>query len=426
MDFRDYFPLELYRGVAHVAWWRASDLDRKDPNYQMLYQKANELDNIDRKTYDDFKKKAIESFTLYLTALRDAGKLGRCPKYSGNKVDAIQEWNNFVNGKKTSYGFEWLVDGLITNTITSFFVRMDEKRYERKRAEGFDPFNHILPSHEQVEKAWNDICDVVNLGTSTVWAHHLTYETSNSTTGKRCNFIFNNWVPKIIFFDMGISDYAELAEIKKKMPNPTITVTSGDFIFTDHLRLPKFTEGTDFDPDLDYGNYDLNSSNGRDNRSVAHAKEHNMAYAQTTNTCVAVWKHPSKNLILITSRWENENEENEFGAEKLDPWICLGTFSCDVWRITGLDVDSIAKILENAGSQDGRTELADYLNEGKFIDDTGKKHVDKCYLTNVVRTNIPTGKWKVYPWGNDEDVKIPRKKFDIPANRTIWFMMERV
>ena len=98
-------------------------------------------------------------------------------------------------------------------------------------------------------------------------------------------------------------------------------------MLTDALRIKSFNEGTDFEPERDYRELDLNSASGRTKRISAHAAEHDIAYTQTANTSVAVYRD-TQGRLMVAGRWGWDEDGNDLpdgphGAILIEGWECV-------------------------------------------------------------------------------------------------------
>jgi len=260
MTFKELYPYEDFAPIADVAWWRASDFKGTDRRSD-AYKAAQLADRADQERYRTHKTLFCDRVRTHLDGLLAEGGLAPISGVSGRDISFASAWNSFIAGEEPSdidgeYARKWMF-GEFQRILTRHIVGMDTARYRRKQEEGYVPGTHQIPTQEQVRAAWEAICDDVDTGTSD---YAWDIEVQDSITGDRCRVFFENWVPTLLRWN----DKHELEEVEDVTPLELVSarfeIPTGKLMLTDALRIKSFNEGTDFEPERDYRELDLNSA----------------------------------------------------------------------------------------------------------------------------------------------------------------------
>lgn len=419
MAFAQLYPLEAFKAVSGVCWWRASDVKdamRKDydaftgsrdeyvvpANLKDALEKAKSEDAADNLILKEGQAVFNSAIEAHLKALSDAGLLGKTDGLKGRGVARAEAWNNFVDGRKEKYSYDWMIQDL-GNALVVALVHMDSGRYDRKKQGPLAA--HQLPDEEQVIKAWENLCNIFDEGTSQQAYRYLVIEdVQDSKTGDRCQLHFNNWQAQLMVMGPDYRYIPAQDAVKVPLIKASFNVPTGDLLLTDFLRVDGMNEALDFG-DQEYSQeLSLSSDLGRYNRANAHAEQHDIGYCQTTNTSVAVWRDPATGNLAITERWFGREEDEVDGVTPVKGWEMVGTFGCDMWRITAMDVQTASKLTSPKA-------VEDYLA------------CDDCYSDNVVRLKVPAGKWTIHA-GDNFKKRLPRHRFGLPTGIEIWCVLE--
>ncbi|QAY80271.1 hypothetical protein [Sphingosinicella sp. BN140058] len=190
-------------------------------------------------------------------------------------------------------------------------------------------------------------------------------------------------------------------------------VPTGRLLLTDTLRVSGFSNGIEFDADRAYGALSLNHEAGCVARTKAHASEHGLGFAQTTNTYVVAHLHPTSGRIIVSECWTSDGKEDADGDAAALGWKKIGTFSCDVWRVTAVDQATACALMTAGGNASARATLDAYLAS------------DDTYAQNVLRLDVPAGPWRIHS-GPDFAERVDRAAFDIPDHIMPWLVLEPV
>ena len=430
MAFKDLYPFEDFASIADVAWWRTNDFHGSGYRSE-AYKVALAADTADRERYKAHKTLFCERVRLHLDGLLAEGRLIPITGIGGRSISFASAWNAYVAGQEPSnideeYARKWMFEEF-QRILTRHVVEIDKSRFKRKQEEGCIPGTHEAPNEEQARKAWEAICEDVDAGTSD---YSWDIEVQDSSTGDSCRVFFKNWVPTL----MRYNDQHQLEEVQDVVPLELVTarfeVPTGKLMLTDTLRITSFTEGTYFGSEHEYRDLSLNSSAGRTKRISAHAAKHEIAYTQTTNTSVAVYRD-EQGRLMVAERWGcdedgNELPEGPYGAILIEGWECVGTFSCDVWAVFAFDRATAISRMTAGGEKDAETELARYLAMAEATPAPGdhKGHIESCYAGNIVHLDVEPGAWEIHAGERFSD-KVNREEFNIPAGVEPWCILKK-
>lgn len=431
MAFKDLYPFEDFASIADVAWWRTNDFPGGDYNSE-AYKAASDADQSDSKRYKEHKSLFNKRVQTHLEQLLAQGRLTPITGTGGRAISFVNAWNAFLAGEEPNnideeYARKWMF-GEFERILTRHVVEIDKGRFKRKQEEGCVPGTHEIPTEDQARAAWEALCDDVDAGTSD---YSWDIEVQDANTGDRCRVFFEDWKPKL----MRWNDQHQLEEVQDVAPLELVTaqfnVPTGKIMLTDALRIKSFNEGTDFDSDREYREFDLNSARGRTARISGHASEHDIGYTQTTNTSVAIYQD-TQGRLMVTERWGcdedgNELPEDENGNMIIEGWKWVGTFSCDVWAVFALDRATAIARMKDGGCDDAEAELERYLSmAGKTIEaDDHVGHHEACYAANIVHLDVEPGTWEIHA-GEEFTEKVNRKAWDIPAHVEPWCTLQKV
>lgn len=431
MAFKDIYPFEEFAPIADVAWWRTNDFRGGDYNSD-AYKAASDADQVDSKRYKEHKSLFSERVQAHLEQLLAQGRLTPITGTGGRAISFANAWNAFLAGEEPNnidkeYARKWMFEEF-ERILTRHVVEIDKDRFKRKREEGYVPGTHEIPTEEQARAAWEALCDDVDAGTSD---YSWDIEVHDSITGDSCRVIFDNWVPKL----MRYNDQYQLEEVQDVAPLELVTasfeVPTGKLMLTDALRIESFNEGTEFDSDREYREYSLNSASGRTKRISAHAAEHDIAYTQTTNTSVAVYRD-AQGRLMVTERWGSDDDGNDLpegphGAILVEGWECVGTFSCDVWAVFAFDRSTAIARMTAGGEDNAEAELDRYLAmaDATPAPDDHKAHHEACYANNIVHLDMEPGTWEIHA-GENFSKKVDREAFGIPSWVEPWCVLSKV
>lgn len=439
MAFADVYPLQDFLAISHCAWWRAGDVHsvmsreaaeaRKNGVADFKYsaelmdahRTAAAADAADKVVWDAAKKTFNEKVEQHLVALRAEGRLAPTGGIRGRDVSYATAWNDFVANRKGDYRTKWLFSA-IGNMLVHFFVRMDDQRHSRKK--NMPLGSHQPPSAEQAEAAWRAICDAMDVGTSGGKFIGWGIECQDQKTGDRCELRFENWTAVL----MRSNENYDMVPALDVGPIPLVAasfdVPTGDLLLTDYLRVEGMNEALDFGDEEYEGRFDLSSSEGRTNRSIEHAKRHDMGYAQTTNTSVVVWRNPGTGALAVVQKWFGREEDEVDGVSPVPDWERVGDFSCDMWRVTAVDAQ-IARGLTKDGALDAHLALRGTptpKTKDLPVAEANALHHEHCYANNVVRLAVEPGRWTIH-CGDDFHKRMPRHRFGLPKGVTAWCVL---
>ena len=421
MPFADLYPLESFAVVADASWWRASELEGYGDTPAGTHDQkraARELDSADQarlKLHDD--KIFQPALRAHLEALRSEGRLAPTGGLAGRDVWSATAWNAFVANEPEDHHTIWLINALAKNVFTRAFVRMDDMR----RGDDREPGVHVPPTDEKVRAAWAKICADLDGGTSRDQHMGWAIEAQDAETGDRCEMTFENW--KGVLMRRNDEHRLEPAEDVGELPLVAvgIDVPSGRLLLTDTLRVEGFKEGTDFGRE-DYSALSLGSEKGCLERTRVHAARHDLAFRQTINTSVNVFRHDETGDIAFI----------EARSKTLKGWTEVGMISCDIWRITALDRDTAIRLMTNGGNADAQTDLDRYLALGEAEPvwtgaevwaDVAQAHHEQCYSKNVVRLDVTPGRWTFHS-GPDFAKRADKKALGLPRTAKPWAVLQ--
>jgi len=411
MAFADHYPLETFASIADAAWWRAGDWRRSDEMKGEAYQAAVKADTNDRARVNDHKKIFESAVKAQFHDLRADGRLGKIANLEGHEIALADAWNDFIDGKETGHTFEWLIDSF-DSVWTREFVEMDKNRYSRSREEGYVNGSHETPEKDLVEAAWQKLCNFMDGGCNLYedsFFPRYEIEMSDHVTGKRGRLILVDWRAMVAVYneEYNLVPLEPLAALE--LVTASFEVPTGELMLTDFLRVEGFNDGIGFEPEREYGELSLNSLQGRTKLISVHAEEHQIAFTQTTNTCVAVYQDNNGRLI-ITERWNDELESDEDEEIILAGWTRVGTFSCDMWRVMAFDKAVAIETMIRGGNENAEAELNTYL--------AGKKD----YSDNIVHLKVESGTWEITS-GEKFSESADREALKLPADVHIWCLL---
>lgn len=433
MAFADHYPLSTFREIASLSWWRASDWNTApsaDNPELPAYLAAKEQDATDKAAYEARESAFQAAVLTHLTALRSEGLLKAGGGLKGRNVTLASIWNEFVAGDDFS-GKEWkqthlldFFDGWLANLHLRISPRSFSSVADGGRTKGeFQP-----PTDAEITKAWTSLCSDFDTGTHNVRFMAGMRDLYCHLTGDRGALIFTNWQGQFMIPDEQYKyhpaqDVPEIPLVEARFPVPT-----GKLMLTDALRVKGFNEGTSFDAARDYGDLSLNSELGCARRTTAHAAEHGMAFTQTTNTWVTVYRNDMTGLIMVTERWFNDEdedpEEDENGRVIIPGWTAVGDFSCDVWSVKAFDKATAISRMTAGGCEGAEAELERYLASPTRPKITPQDSHEACYAKNIVTLDVEPGTWAIHS-GPDFADRVDRDWFGIPANVPVWCVLER-
>ncbi len=430
MPFKDIYPFEDFAPIADVAWWRTNDFNGSDYSSE-AYKAAQAADQADGERYKAHKTLFCERIRTHLDGLLAEGRLAPIAGVGGRRISFASAWNAYVGGQEPGnideeYARKWMLEEF-QRILTRHVVGIDAGRFRRKQEEGYTPGTHETPTPTQARAAWEAICDDVDTGISN---YSWDIEVHDSVTGDHCRVFFENWVPKL----MRYNDQHQLEEVQDVAPLELVTarfeVLTGKLMLTDTLRIESFNEGTDFEPERDYRELDLNSALGRTKRISAHAAEHDIAYTQTTNTSVAVYRD-AQGRLMVTERWGSDDDGNDLpegphGAILVEGWECVGTFSCDVWAIFAFDRTTAIARMTAGGEDNAEAELDRYLAmaDATPAPNDHKGHHEACYAGNIVHLDVEPGTWEIHA-GESFAEKVDREAFGVPEGIEPWCILSK-
>lgn len=430
MPFKDIYPFEDFAPIADVAWWRTNDFSGSDYSSD-AYKAAQAADQADGERYKAHKTLFCERIRTHLDGLLAEGRLAPIAGIGGRSISFASAWNAYVAGQEPGnideeYARKWMFQEF-QRILTRHVVGIDTERYKRKREEGYVPGTHETPTEEQARAAWEALCEDVDAGASD---YSWDIEVQDSVTGDRCRVFFENWIPKL----MRYNEEHQLVEVQDVAPLELVTarfeVPTGKLMLTDTLRIESFNEGTDFEPERDYRELDLNSALGRTKRISAHAAEHDIAYTRTTNTSVAVYRD-AQGRLMAAERWGSDEDGNDLpegphGAILVEGWECVGTFSCDVWATFAFDRATAIARMTAGGEENAEAELDRYLAMAGATPAPGdhKGHHEACYAGNIVHLEVEPGTWEIHA-GEEFNEKADRQALGIPDGVEPWYILSK-
>lgn len=419
MAFADHYPLAAFADVADAAWWRAYDFDGRDapPATPEQRQAARSLDQADEARLKLHRSRTFgPALRAHLDELRAAGSLAPTGGTAGRACWPATAWNAYVSGEPDDHTTIWLMDRIAEGTFTRPFVRMDDMRRSPDRLPGV----HVPPSADKVRLAWEAICAALDGGTSGDQHMGWGLEAQDAASGERCEMTFENWRGALM--RRNAEHRLEPAPDAAQLPLVAmgIDVPTGRLLVTDTLRVEGFREGTSFG-DAEYGELSLNSEKGCLERTRLHADRHEMAYCQTANTSVDVFRNDATGDIALM----------EAGRRSMKGWTKAGVVSCDVWRVTMIDHAKAVEAIAAGGVADARGALDRYLaladapdawtHEGEWKDHA-QAHHEQCYSRNVLRLDVAPGRWTFYSGSGFAD-RCRKSDFGLPRTARPWAVL---
>lgn len=354
---------------------------------------AANIETRDRDALEALLMPAVES---HLGDLIAEGRLMPSEDLGERHIHFLVDWDAIVSGSANDWQRLYITNAFVVAAMhIAFFIREPARALDvlaRLFDEGTSP------------TAEDGIFNLIE-GTDTM-------------TGERGEIRLAGFVPSFWVMDRGSGyQYRKAERMAPLEPvSATFTAPSGKLLFTDTLRVGSFSEATDFEPDRDYGVLSLNSATGRQARSLAHAAEHNFGFTQTTNTCVAVFQHGATGAIAVTERWNEDLQIDEHGNYKdeidIAGWRRVGTFSCDMWRVTAIDRQVAAGLIAPGKPEAGEKELGEYLaSKGSYAD-------------NIVTLPVaPGSRWRMC-CGERFSETVDRAALGLPEGLEIWALYE--
>ncbi len=120
-----------------------------------------------------------------------------------------------------------------------------------------------------------------------------------------------------------------------------INFSSGELIFTNYFSNLK---GNDYAFDLPEGlkykdKYSINESLGQQNCMRKLSNNHNLGYAQLSNTTCSIYKVSDNKIIIASDFLYYYDKEKDIETEIKPPkeYQYLGSISCEVWRLEFMD-----------------------------------------------------------------------------------------
>jgi hypothetical protein len=428
MAFANLYPLETFADVADAAWWRSNDFNgQATAQNQTAMKAANDLDQRDRKRIEAHKVIFLAAVAQQLDDLLSQKRLGAATGLAGRELPLVSAWNALVTGEEGDYTRKWLLDGL-ASIWTKAFLRMDKDRYSRRQSPDYVPGKHRLPSKEQQIATWESICAALDEGTSSDDTFGWGIRMTDAKTGDLCVLQFENWTAKLMVYDdshelVPAQDVAEIELVTAEFDVPT-----GKLILTDALRVEGFVQATDFDDDREYKTLSLNTEVGQTARISAHANEHQIAYTQTSNTCVAVFQSADKSALMVTEAYAQDDFPADENDHPIIPgWNFIGTFSCDVWRVFAFDRATAISLMAKSGCTNPEQELDRYLSmvDADVADDDRKGHHEKSYAGNIVHVDVAPGRWSIHA-GSDFASRVDYDAHNIPQGIEPWCILKHV
>jgi hypothetical protein len=343
----------------------------------------------------------VDAVRAYLGDLRAAGKITPVAGSGGRRVRIAEAWNSaasgaaFANHDADPYSDDAratrsIASSLFAPVVLSFSVRAE-----------------VEPSDEGIRAQFDALDILVSSGSTDEWRWRVD-STQDYVSGDRCRLELDQWRAKLTKFDEASADFVDCADIEP-LPATTaeISVPSGQLIITDFLRCGAFDDAVTFDDDREYGAFSLNNRTGQARRTVAHAAEHNVACAQTTNTVVGIHISDDLRRVLVTPMWnaaaDDEDEEN--GNVRIPGFSFKGCVSCDVWRIMAMDETTAAALA-------GAEAYAAY------------RKTDDVYAGNIVNAEIAPGRWRLTCGEAFQEAS--KSDFPLPDGAFAWMALELI
>lgn len=437
MAFPDHYPLEQFLSISHVAWWRSSDVQsvtsrgyadaRKAGTTYVVPEELKEAQRVataadaaDKIVWEAGKEVFLHAVTAHLLELRDAGALAPTGGLRGRDVWQASAWNAFVAGEPDDHHTRWLF-GLISNALTHYFVRMDDGRFEKKKTMPLG--HHEGPSVDKATIAWEAICASMDSGDSGERWNGWPIECQDQKTGDRCELRFDGWTATLMRQTPSY-DFEPAGDVGPlPLAAASFDVPSGELLLTDFLRVEGMNESTDFGDDEHGEDLSLSSELGRVNRTNRHAADHDMGFCQTTNTCVSVWRNPTSGVLAVVPRWGGDEEDEVDGASPVKGWDRVGDFSCDVWRVTAIDL-TVARRHTKEGALDAYLALRGTKLDVKGLNvaTANQKSHEHCYANNVVSVTVQPGRWTIH-CGDDFHKRLPRSRYGLPKGVKPWCVL---
>lgn len=385
MAFADHYPL---------AHFQAACAAEKDPKIAPSVQ-------------DHRKNIFVPALRAHLLELRAVGRLQPTSGIKGRRIWQASAWNKFLAGEDPHQGLiNWLGQFIHISAVMDAAKgrMMDQPRYTDGDM-----------TAEAISGNWHKLCEALDTGNTNrlYWRLDSLFD---SKTGTRCELQIKNWKAQI----MVLNAKYDLVPIKNAPAVPLVTaefdMPTGAMLLTDTLRIKGFSKGIEFNDDDEYGKYELGNDLSEARRISGHAEEHGFGFTQTTNTCVVVHRHPTSGRIIVSARWNpSERGEDKDGDAAAPGWEKVGTFSCDIWRVTAIDKQTAVARMIDGGCEAHRAETAldTYLAS------------NDAYAENIVRLDVQPGRWRIHS-GPDFTRRVKRDRFDIPKGIRPWLLLEPV
>ncbi len=414
--FGEIYTFAMFQQIADVSWWRCNDWDRgcgAGERNTPEYKEASLKNQADSARYKEHKTMLTSLLRAHLGALQAEGRLGLLSGLNGRRIAKATAWNNLVDGKEDDHQTQWLMTDF-ADILTTVFVQMDRGRHARTRADDHVKGTHVVPSEDQQRAAWETFCACIDSGLTSDDIHDgKLLEANDSKTGETVKIVFDNWQPTLMGYDAKYN-MIELFDVDV-MPLVTaqFPVPSGNLLLTDMLRHQPLNDALEFAPERDYAELSLNNADGRDKRTMAHAEEHGVAFAQTTNTVVNVYRSETTGILMVSGTIYDD-ETDEFKTE-LAGWKLEGTVNCDVWRIMAYDKQTAVNLCaqqEDISAEQAEADLDAYLAS------------DDCYAENVLSIDVAPGTWSIHSGDRFND-RVDRAAYGLPDNVKVWCILQK-
>lgn len=408
MPFAQRYPLSAFREIAHLNFTRSSDFCSSD--YSEAMREASALDQADREALKPHEKMFEGLVRDHLTMLLDQGHMKPISGLGGRNITEANAWNAMVEGQADTHQTKWVVESL-SNVLMIAMLSMPTDGYKRRQADNHVKGTPLPITDNEIKSAWEAICNRMDSGsTDNQYGFELNIKCNDSITDDRCRIVFTNWIPTLL--RSNAQHKLEVAQdvAVQDLITAQFNVPTGKLLISDAFRIEEFNKATDFG-DREYQEMSLNSEHGRNARRLAHAKEHNIGYTQTTNTSVAVHRNAAGDL-LVTERWGDEDAPvNEQDITLVEGWDPVGAISCAVWAIKAIDKQNAIHLIEKGGGRYSAKMLEACMTE-------------KYYGDNILEIDVDSGPWTIHS-GENFNSRVDRAAYNIPADVTVWCVFQK-
>lgn len=395
--------------MAFADHYSRDDLDRT----------IRRTDGRDGGNVDGVLKPAIEAHLADLVA---AGRLGRITGLKGRRVRVADAWNGLLGDKVED--FEWALANKLCSTPVHVSIGVRFQRADKDWDRALDD--------TEIDETYARLCRMMDDGVLQQDHRCILDELQDAITGDSLRIEVTDWQPTLLRLDRK-NGYEWVPAVDAALPElvaAEIAMPTGDLLLSDWLHVDGFTKATDaIEKDVEGSICD---DAGQAEMAKALAKA-GVGYAQTDNTTVAVFRRIDGRAIAILDDYAPRRESGITLAS--DQWEKVGTFGCDVWRVTALDIASAVELATRGGNEDAAADIERHLalasKPSRWQNGTSKEwrqwgmaaHSEHCSSKNVLRLSVEPGVWTMR-CGSDFSKRFKRKTVGLPRGGKLWCVIE--